>query len=122
MSGEGVVVPREPTVEMERAGNAADARYSNNDFRGNGQLSRAAFVYKAMLSAAPAAPPHELVKEIDASADELHALREDRRSLNAMATLLAKARKERDDMRNLLSDAHDFITEYEDQRVESEKK
>jgi len=48
-------VPREPTIEMENAGDKADSDYSNNRFHGLGHLGRSAFVYHHMLSAAPPA-------------------------------------------------------------------
>ncbi len=50
---EGVRVPREPTIEMENAGDKADRDYSNNRFHGKGHLGRVAFIYDAMLAAAP---------------------------------------------------------------------
>ncbi len=49
-----VTVPREPTIEMENAGDHADNDYSNNRFHGKGHLGRVAFIYHYMLAAAPA--------------------------------------------------------------------
>lgn len=58
---EGVWGPREPTAEMEQAGNKADEAYSNNRFGGDGHLSRAAFVYKAMIGViAPEEQPRQI--------------------------------------------------------------
>lgn len=51
-SADTVSVPREPTEAMMRAMHKADNDYSNNRFHGHGHLSRAEFVYRAMLAAA----------------------------------------------------------------------
>jgi len=51
-AGPCVVVPVEPTEKMIDAMHKADRDFSNNCFHGQGHLSRAEFVYHAMLAAA----------------------------------------------------------------------